>query len=83
MVSINVRIYEAHGTNANREVYVDLGREKPTVSSLLQKLSQLFGQRILDYVITVNGQEIRRPEDLASNISERDDVAVFMPVSGG
>lgn len=83
MVNIKVKLYEVQGTTAKQDVDIDIEWEKPTVFLLLQKLSQLFGKRILDYMITVNGREIRKPEDFESKLSEKDMVAVFMPVSGG
>jgi len=44
MVSVKVRIYEVLGSSAKKDLDIDLGTEEATVSSLLQKLSQLFGQ---------------------------------------
>ena len=83
MARLRIKIYEACGTDAKKEVDIYMEEEKPTLSSVLQKLSNLFGQRILDYMIAVNGREMRRPEELERNVSEIDAIAVFMPVSGG
>jgi len=83
MARLKVKIYEALGTNAKKEVDICIEEEKPTLSSVLQTLSKLFGQRILDYMIAVNGREIRRPEELERKVSEMDAIAIFMPVSGG
>jgi molybdopterin converting factor small subunit len=83
MARLKVKIYEACGTDAKKEVDICMEEEKPTLSSVLQKLSNLFGQRILDYMIAVNGREMRRPEELERKVSETDVIAVFMPVSGG
>lgn len=73
-------MYEAQGTAGKKEVDIYTEEEGPTVSAVLQKLAKLFGQRIYDYLVVVNGREIMNSE---IKLSKDDTIVIFMPVSGG
>jgi molybdopterin converting factor small subunit len=62
---------------------VEVKEERPTVSSVLQIMSQRFGQHIWDYLVAVNGQEIRRLKGLKTEVSSSDTIVIFSPVCGG
>jgi molybdopterin converting factor small subunit len=83
LTSIRVVIYEPHGGTGKREINVETDEEEPAMSSVLERVSRYLGREVLDYAVIVNGRELKTPKELEFRVSSRDNIVIFMPVSGG
>ncbi len=85
MVKLKVRFYgpQIHEIGGKREMEIEVQEERPTVSMVLQKITQRYGQHIWDYLVAVNGQEIRHLKGLNTEVSPSDAIVIFSPACGG
>jgi len=83
MTKFKVMLYSSQIKEIGRMIEVEVEEERPTVLSVLQKMAQTFGQHIWDYLVSVNGQEVKDSEKLKTEVSPGDIIVIFLPISGG